>query len=94
MAGIAIVGAGLGALRAAEALRSGGWTGPIDVFGDEPHLPYTRPPLSKGHLADGGSAADLAFPIREEVADVRWHLSTAVEACSLDERWLRSKRLP
>jgi len=44
---IAIVGASLAGLRAAEALRSEGFEGRLVLIGDEPHLPYDRPPLSK-----------------------------------------------
>ncbi|MER6972877.1 FAD-dependent oxidoreductase [Nocardioides sp. NPDC000445] len=46
-----IVGAGLAGLRAAEGARGAGWSGPITIVGDEPHLPYDRPPLSKAVLA-------------------------------------------
>ncbi|MEU2289125.1 FAD-dependent oxidoreductase [Streptomyces sp. NPDC013178] len=45
-----IVGGGLAAGRAAEALREFGHQGPILVVGDEPERPYTRPPLSKEYL--------------------------------------------
>ncbi|MFG2888770.1 NAD(P)/FAD-dependent oxidoreductase [Streptomyces sp. NPDC048248] len=44
---IAVVGASAAGLAAAEALRRFGWTGPLTLIGDEPHLPYDRPPLSK-----------------------------------------------
>jgi 3-phenylpropionate/trans-cinnamate dioxygenase ferredoxin reductase subunit len=46
-----IVGASMGGLRAAEAMRKAGFTGEIVVIGDEPHMPYNRPPLSKAHSA-------------------------------------------
>ncbi len=48
---IVIVGASLAGLRAAEELREIGHEGPITMVGDEPHLPYDRPPLSKQVLA-------------------------------------------
>lgn len=48
---VVIVGAGLGGLRGAEQLRAAGHTGPVTVIGAEPHLPYNRPPLSKGLLS-------------------------------------------
>jgi 3-phenylpropionate/trans-cinnamate dioxygenase ferredoxin reductase subunit len=48
---IVVVGASLAGLRAAEALREAGFDGAITVVGDEPHLPYDRPPLSKQVLA-------------------------------------------
>jgi 3-phenylpropionate/trans-cinnamate dioxygenase ferredoxin reductase subunit len=47
---IAIVGAGLAAARAAEALRKDGYEGSITMLGDEPERPYLRPPLSKEYL--------------------------------------------
>ena len=49
-----IVGASLAGAKAAEALRDKGFDGQIVLIGAEQHLPYERPPLSKGYLA--GSA--------------------------------------
>jgi NADPH-dependent 2,4-dienoyl-CoA reductase/sulfur reductase-like enzyme len=46
-ASVAIVGASLSGLRAAQALRAAGFAGSIELIGEEPHLPYDRPPLSK-----------------------------------------------
>ena len=48
---VAIIGASLAGLRTAEGLRRGGFEGRITLVGDEPHLPYSRPPLSKQVLA-------------------------------------------
>jgi 3-phenylpropionate/trans-cinnamate dioxygenase ferredoxin reductase subunit len=45
-----IVGAGLAGAKAAEALRDEGFDGSIVLVGDEPELPYERPPLSKDYL--------------------------------------------
>jgi 3-phenylpropionate/trans-cinnamate dioxygenase ferredoxin reductase component len=42
-----IVGGGLAGGTAAMALRANGFDGRIVVIGDEQHLPYSRPPLSK-----------------------------------------------
>ncbi len=92
---VAVVGAGLGGLRAAEQLRAAGHTGPVTVVGAEPHLPYSRPPLSKELLArelpgtrDG--ADDLAalhervaFRRRASIADVTFLLGTPVTATDL-----------
>ncbi|MDA0179722.1 FAD-dependent oxidoreductase [Solirubrobacter phytolaccae] len=47
---IVLVGAGLAAQRCAETLRALGHDGPIAMYGDEPHPPYDRPPLSKAFL--------------------------------------------
>jgi len=48
---VLIVGAGHGGAQAAIALRQGKFTGSIAILGDEPELPYERPPLSKEYLA-------------------------------------------
>ncbi|WP_066821013.1 NAD(P)/FAD-dependent oxidoreductase [Sphingomonas mali] len=48
---VLIVGAGHGGAQAAIALRQGKFAGSIAVIGDEPELPYERPPLSKEYLA-------------------------------------------
>jgi NADPH-dependent 2,4-dienoyl-CoA reductase/sulfur reductase-like enzyme len=47
---IVLVGAGLAAQRCAETLRHLGHDGPIAMYGEEPHPPYDRPPLSKAFL--------------------------------------------
>lgn len=49
---IVIVGAGHAGGRCAERLRHFGWQGGIVLVGDEPCLPYERPPLSKAVLVD------------------------------------------
>ncbi|MFD0552871.1 FAD-dependent oxidoreductase [Streptomyces rectiviolaceus] len=87
-AGIAVVGASLGGLRAAEQLRAAGWEGAITVYGDEPHLPYNRPPLSKEVLAGVAPAAGTALRHRPSVADVAWRLGLAVESADLTARTL------
>lgn len=42
-----IIGAGQCGARAALTLREQGYDGPVTLIGDEAHLPYERPPLSK-----------------------------------------------
>jgi p-cumate 2,3-dioxygenase ferredoxin reductase subunit len=49
---IVIVGAGQAGARAAEALREAGHRGSITLVGEEEHLPYERPQLSKKILID------------------------------------------
>ncbi|MBQ0719713.1 MAG: FAD-dependent oxidoreductase [Gammaproteobacteria bacterium] len=46
-----IVGGGQAGAQAAVSLRQGGFTGRVVLIGDEPVLPYQRPPLSKTYLA-------------------------------------------
>ena len=47
---IVIVGAGQAAAQAVQSLRQGGYAGRITLVGDEPSLPYQRPPLSKAYM--------------------------------------------
>lgn len=47
---VVAVGAGQAGCQTAASLRDNGHTGRIVLVGDEPHLPYHRPPLSKGHV--------------------------------------------
>src|SRR5512145_210581 len=56
---IVIVGAGLAAAKAVEALRQGGYDGGLVVFGEEPHRPYERPPLSKEYLTGSTELAGV-----------------------------------
>src|SRR5215469_11186951 len=58
-ANVVVIGAGQAAAQLAISLRSGGFAGPIIVVGDEPFLPYQRPPLSKKFLAEGPPAESL-----------------------------------
>lgn len=48
---VVIVGGGHGGAQAAIALRQGKFEGTIAIIGDEPELPYERPPLSKDYFA-------------------------------------------
>lgn len=48
---VVIVGAGHAGAQAAIALRQGGFAGTLAMIGDEPELPYERPPLSKEYLS-------------------------------------------
>jgi 3-phenylpropionate/trans-cinnamate dioxygenase ferredoxin reductase subunit len=48
---VLIVGAGHGGAQAAIALRQHKFEGTIGVIGDEPDIPYERPPLTKDYLA-------------------------------------------
>ncbi|MBV1854379.1 FAD-dependent oxidoreductase [Catellatospora tritici] len=80
---IVIVGASLAGLRAAEMLRSEGFTGKLTMVGDEPHDPYDRPPLSKQVQTGLVSSADTSLPRRCDI-DAEWRLGTA--ATGLDRQ--------
>jgi 3-phenylpropionate/trans-cinnamate dioxygenase ferredoxin reductase component len=53
------VGAGQASLSCAAKLRAVGYSGTITLIGEEPHLPYQRPPLSKKYLTGEMSADRL-----------------------------------
>ena len=68
--GIVIVGGGLAATRAAEQLRKSGYESPVVIVSNEVHLPYDRPPLSKGVLQDAGQGiADVELKPAEFYVD-------------------------
>jgi 3-phenylpropionate/trans-cinnamate dioxygenase ferredoxin reductase subunit len=48
--GVVIIGGGQGGFQAAASLRAEGFQERITLIGDEPNIPYQRPPLSKGFL--------------------------------------------
>src|SRR4051812_40407898 len=48
---VAIVGAGHGGAQTAIALRQAKFAGTIAIVGEEPDIPYERPPLSKDYLS-------------------------------------------
>jgi 3-phenylpropionate/trans-cinnamate dioxygenase ferredoxin reductase component len=81
---VVIVGGSLAGLRSAEGIRRAGYKGPIKVIGNEPYLPYNRPPLSKELLSGSGDIDEIYFPIKESVADIEWVLGQA--ATSLDTK--------
>ncbi|MDA5194500.1 NAD(P)/FAD-dependent oxidoreductase [Govanella unica] len=79
---IIIIGAGQAAAQAIQTLRAKGSDERIILIGDEPYLPYDRPPLSKGLLAGDIELERLYFkkPAFYEDKAVDLHLRTRVEA--------------
>lgn len=77
-AAMVIVGAGHAGGRAALTLREAGFTGRIVLIGDEAHLPYERPPLSKALLKGQSSLASCSlFSEASFMASGIEHLSQA-----------------
>src|SRR5512143_402801 len=58
-AGTLIIGAGQGGYQVAASLREAGYAEPVTIVGDEPALPYQRPPLSKAYLLGETTAERL-----------------------------------
>ena len=65
MSSVVIIGAGQAGFQTAASLRTEGFDGSITLIGEEQHLPYQRPPLSKGVLAGKQKVESLPFPARE-----------------------------
>jgi NADPH-dependent 2,4-dienoyl-CoA reductase/sulfur reductase-like enzyme len=83
---VIVVGAGVAGLRAAETVRKAGFTGEIIVVGEEPRMPYNRPPLSKDAIGAEFDAGTLPFRVSKAAADVEWRLGTRVSAADLAGR--------
>ncbi|WP_435121843.1 FAD-dependent oxidoreductase [Amycolatopsis thermoflava] len=61
---IVVVGASQAGWATAAALRRFSFDGVITVIGDEPHAPYSRPPLSKGCSVAPSPTAAFLSPAR------------------------------
>ena len=61
MENLVIIGAGQSAIQCITSLKKEGYTGSITMIGEEEHLPYQRPPLSKGFLDDSIDKERLYF---------------------------------
>jgi len=81
---IVIVGAGLGGIRTIEAIRRNGYTGTITLVGDEIHLPYDRPPLSKGVLAGSADPASVQLADRTDLSNLGVTWRPGATAIALD----------
>jgi NADPH-dependent 2,4-dienoyl-CoA reductase/sulfur reductase-like enzyme len=84
---LVIVGASLAGLRAAQAARAAGHEGGIVMVGQEPHLPYTRPPLSKELLQGTQEIEDSALQVGE--LDVEWRLGVPAVGLDRERRRVR-----
>ncbi len=81
---VVIVGAGLAGLRTAESLRKHGHRGRVTLLGDEPLLPYDRPPLSKQLLARDKEPVPVYLRRPDTYADLDVEVRTGVVAAALD----------
>lgn len=81
---VVVVGASLGGLRTASTLRGLGFEGRITLVGDEPHLPYDRPPLSKEVLTGEKEPADAFFRPPEYFEEQSIELRTGARAVGID----------
>ncbi|MCU1675231.1 MAG: FAD-dependent pyridine nucleotide-disulfide oxidoreductase [Frankiales bacterium] len=68
---VVVVGGGLAGARAVQELRGQGYDGRLTLLAAEPHLPYDRPPLSKGRLQDDEEKIALDVPWDDLDVDLR-----------------------
>src|SRR5678815_3383659 len=87
---IAIVGASLAGLRAADRLRDRGFDGELTLIGDEPHRPYDRPPLSKQVLQGAWEPEQTFFRKKDGYDALALDMRLGVRAVSVD---LRARRV-
>ena len=75
--GFVIIGGGLAGAKAAEALRKRGYEGAIRLYAAEPHLPYERPPLSKGYLKSGRASRRRSSTTSSGTTTTAWSCTWA-----------------
>lgn len=81
---VVVVGAGLAGWRLVEGLRREGFDGEISLVGDEPHLPYDRPPLTKQVLSGKWTSDRTALVDDDGLATARVRGHFGVAASDLD----------
>lgn len=86
--GTLIIGAGQAAAQAAISLRQLKYPDPITIIGEEPYLPYQRPPLSKGYLSDVITQDEIYLkpaPFWQKF-NITIKVDTVVQSLHLDEK--------
>ncbi|MBG9388019.1 NAD(P)/FAD-dependent oxidoreductase [Caenimonas aquaedulcis] len=87
-----IVGAGHAGSELAISARQGGWAGPITLLGEEPGVPYHRPPLSKAYLAGEADLESILLRPAAAYENARVERITGVRMTAID-RAARQVRL-
>ncbi|OZC77214.1 hypothetical protein CH251_05325 [Rhodococcus sp. 06-462-5] len=65
---LVVVGTGVAGFRTAQVARQSGWVGDITIVGDQHHLPYDLPPLSKQVLQGIWDSSRSALVTADELA--------------------------
>ena len=81
---VAIVGTGQGGFQTAASLREGGFDGRVVLVGDEPDLPYQRPPLSKAYLTGKANAELVRLRPERFYVEHRIELRAGERAAAID----------
>jgi 3-phenylpropionate/trans-cinnamate dioxygenase ferredoxin reductase subunit len=84
---IVVVGASLAGVRAAEELRRLGYDRALTIVGEESHVPYDRPPLSKQLLSGEWAQERLHLPsMSDDYLDADWRRGERATALDLADR--------
>ncbi len=83
-AGTVIVGTGQAGFQTAASLRSAGYLEPITLLGDEPHIPYQRPPLSKGFVLGGQDVESIELRPESFYTEHQIDLRTGAKVSRID----------
>ncbi|MFW2541124.1 NAD(P)/FAD-dependent oxidoreductase [Primorskyibacter sp. 2E107] len=84
MTGVLVVGGGQAAASLVARLRSKGYDGAVTLLGEEPALPYQRPPLSKAYLLGEMELERLYLRPESYYADQSITLRTGVRVDGID----------
>lgn len=84
-----VVGAGETGARAALTLRDRGYRGRVLLVGNESHLPYERPPLSKGILSEEAEPRYVAAAERYGTAGIELILGRPVDSIDRPSKTVR-----
>src|SRR3974390_1356299 len=84
MESVVVVGASLAGWRATETLRAEGFQGAVSLVGDERHLPYDRPPLSKQVLAGTWPPEKAVLADKRRSSELQVHEVLGRRAVRLD----------
>ncbi|MEV7395511.1 FAD-dependent oxidoreductase [Aeromicrobium sp. NPDC092404] len=79
-----IVGAGIAGVSAAAAMRRSGYEGEIDLLGEEPELPYRRPPVSKEIVRGEKTPDEIRIKKAEWYDQQSVNLRTGVTVAAID----------
>jgi len=81
---IVIVGAGQAGAQAVATLRSEGFEGSLTLIGDEPFMPYQRPPLSKAYLSGAMERERLFLKPEAFYREARCELILGIRATAIN----------
>ena len=79
-----VIGASQAGGWVAKTLRNEGFEGSVILIGEEPYLPYERPPLSKGALAGEATLESTYFWAPEEYDDLDIDVRLKTRATKID----------